>query len=260
MVLVAIDIRKTVEENAACYFELAKKAKRKLAGIDETLRRFRDELVQVEQKKELAALEEKKKQAKVVRKKEWYEKFHWFISSEGFLCIGGRDATSNEVIVKKHTDKNDFVFHTEAPGSPFFVIKTEGKKPGEATLQETAQATAAYSRAWKSGIVADVYWILPEQVSKKAMSGEYMPRGAFMIYGKRNYVRTPMTAAVGVLQDGRVMGGPADAVKNQCGKYVTVLQGDEKSSSAAKKIAKKLGTEDIDAIVAALPVGGVSIK
>ena len=125
MVHVTIDIRKSVEENAATYFEQAKKAKRKLAGIDETIRRFRDELAKVQLQKEKAVAEEKKKQEKVVRKKEWYEKFHWFISSEGFLCIGGRDATSNEVVIKKHTEKDDLVFHTEAPGSPFFVIKTE---------------------------------------------------------------------------------------------------------------------------------------
>lgn len=260
MVQVSIDIRKTVEENAAFYFENAKKAKRKLAGIDATLRRFRDELAELEQKKEQAIIEEKQKQAKVVRKKEWHEKFHWFISSEGFLCIGGRDATSNEVIVKKHTDKNDLVFHTEAPGSPFFVIKTEGKKPGEATMQEAAQATAIYSRAWKSGMVADVYWILPEQVSKKAMSGEYMPRGAFMIYGKRNYIRPQMNAAIGLLEDGRVIGGPLNAVQAHCKKTVQLIQGQQKTSSVAKLIAKKLGIQDIDAIVAALPAGGVNIK
>ena len=30
-----------------------------------------------------------------------YMKFRWFISSDGFLCLGGRDATSNEIIIKK---------------------------------------------------------------------------------------------------------------------------------------------------------------
>ena len=29
--------------------------------------------------------------------KEWYEKFRWFYSSEGFLCIGGRDSTTNDI-------------------------------------------------------------------------------------------------------------------------------------------------------------------
>ena len=52
-------------------------------------------------------METSSKEKKLERKKsrEWFEKFHWFYTSEGFLCIGGRDSTSNEIIIKKHTDK-----------------------------------------------------------------------------------------------------------------------------------------------------------
>ena len=60
-------------------------------------------------------------------------------------------------------------------GSPFFVIKTKGVKVEEATLNETAQATASYSRAWKAGIAAaEVFFVNPEQVSKKAKPGEFI--------------------------------------------------------------------------------------
>jgi hypothetical protein len=38
----------------------------------------------------------------VVRKSAWYERFHWFISSENFLVISGRDAQQNELIVKRY--------------------------------------------------------------------------------------------------------------------------------------------------------------
>ena len=31
-----------------------------------------------------------------------FEKFFWFISSENFLVIGGRDQQQNEIIVKRH--------------------------------------------------------------------------------------------------------------------------------------------------------------
>jgi len=39
---------------------------------------------------------------KVVRKAAWYERFHWFISSENYLVISGRDAQQNELIVKRY--------------------------------------------------------------------------------------------------------------------------------------------------------------
>lgn len=257
---VIIDLRKSVEENAAFFFEKAKKAKRKLEGIEQAVRRFRDLEAGLLSEQEFALVEEKRLQEKVVRKREWFEKFHWFLSSDGLLCLGGRDAVSNDVLVKKHVEKGDVVFHTEAPGSPFFVVKSGGQKIGDVTIEEAGQATAVYSRDWKRGVAAsEVYWVLPEQVSKQAMAGEFLGRGAFMISGRRNYLRPVMKASVGVLGDGRVMGGPVSAVKKHCQKFVLIIQGDEKVSSAAKKIAKILGTDDIDGVVAALPVGGVKV-
>lgn len=31
-----------------------------------------------------------------------FEKFYWFISSENYLVIGGKDQQQNEIIVKRH--------------------------------------------------------------------------------------------------------------------------------------------------------------
>jgi predicted ribosome quality control (RQC) complex YloA/Tae2 family protein len=41
-----------------------------------------------------------------VRKVHWFEKFYWFISSENYLIIGGRDQQQNELIVKKYLDES----------------------------------------------------------------------------------------------------------------------------------------------------------
>lgn len=37
-----------------------------------------------------------------VRKPLWFEKFNWFVSSENYLVISGRDAQQNELIVKRY--------------------------------------------------------------------------------------------------------------------------------------------------------------
>ncbi len=39
------------------------------------------------------------------RKIFWFEKFYWFITSENYLVISGRDAHQNEMIVKKYMRK-----------------------------------------------------------------------------------------------------------------------------------------------------------
>ena len=56
-------------------------------------------------------------------KKQWFEKFRWFKSSDGYIVVGGKDASSNEIIVKKHLEKNDLYFHTELRGAPSTVPK-----------------------------------------------------------------------------------------------------------------------------------------
>jgi hypothetical protein len=43
----------------------------------------------------------------VVRKAAWFERFHWFISSENYLVISGRDAQQNELIVKRYFRKGE---------------------------------------------------------------------------------------------------------------------------------------------------------
>jgi Predicted RNA-binding protein homologous to eukaryotic snRNP len=41
----------------------------------------------------------------VAKKTYWFEKFYWFITSENYLVICGRDAQQNEAIVKKYLKK-----------------------------------------------------------------------------------------------------------------------------------------------------------
>jgi len=123
MAFIYLDLNKTVEQNAAVYYEKAKKAKKKTEGAKEALALSLKKLEKLKKdhSKELAKIEKET----IKREKEWFEKFRWFITSTGFLVIGGRDATTNEIIIKKHTETGDLVFHTDLAGSPFFVIKNK---------------------------------------------------------------------------------------------------------------------------------------
>src|SRR3989338_5181343 len=175
---IEIDLNKSLEENAGVYFDLSKRAKKKLAGAKTDLEESNQKLAKLLKEEDKFQESEKEKEQKKAKKREWYEKFHWFISSEEFLCIGGKDATSNEIIIKKRMEPKDIVFHTESPGSPFFLIKN-GQEAGEKTIQECAQATAIYSKAWKLGHTqADVFWVKPDQVTKETKAGEFIGKGA----------------------------------------------------------------------------------
>ena len=236
---VKIDTRKTAAENAEHYYETAKRAKLKLAGAKKALDDTRKKMAELKLREEASV--QQAPEIKKSREKRWYDKFHSFYSSDGFFVVGGKDATTNEILIKKHAEKGDVVFHAEMHGAPFFVVKNpSGKEIPQKTLEETAEAAASYSSAWKTGVSScDVYYVLPGQVSKSAPSGEFLGKGAFMISGKKEYFRkTTLQIGIGVKlnQGAEVIAGPVSAVASNSKYHVKVSVGDKKSEELAKEI------------------------
>ena len=180
---VEINLNKSVDENAGRYFDKAKKFKKKLEGAKETVKTYQDKLEQLKKQQDFYNKQEQEKQKQQELKKQnakWYHKFHYFTSSENLVCIGGRDATQNEILIKKHTEINDWVLHTDMAGSPFFIIKEGQTKGTDASLNEAAQAVACYSKAFKEGHTsAEVFYVKPEQVTKQAQTGEFLKKRFF---------------------------------------------------------------------------------
>jgi predicted ribosome quality control (RQC) complex YloA/Tae2 family protein len=198
------------------------------------------------------------------RSRQWYEKFRWFRTSGGKLAVGGRDAASNSILVKRHLDVGDVVFHASLHGSPFFVLKHGGEQ-SEDEARELAQATVAFSSAWKTGLgSADAFWVHPEQVKAAAPSGEYLPRGSFAITGKKNLMaRNIVEIAVGVTPERELTAAPEGSFKGRSLGYVVVRPHHEKASETAKKVLKELASsvEDwpgysLDDVLRVLPSGG----
>uniref|UniRef100_A0A336M9G0 CSON014042 protein n=1 Tax=Culicoides sonorensis TaxID=179676 RepID=A0A336M9G0_CULSO len=123
------------------------------------------------------------------RKTYWFEKFYWFISSENYLVIGGRDQQQNEVIVKRYMKPSDIYVHAEIQGASSVIIKNpSGEEVPPKTLLEAGTMAISYSVAWDAKIVTSAYWVKGDQVSKTAPTGEYLATGSFMIRGKRNFL------------------------------------------------------------------------
>jgi len=239
-----VNIRKDVFENAEFYYSKGKKFRDKIQGALKAVRETVGKIKEIKAKGvEAYSVEKPKPQKRVKRKLEWYEKFRWFVSSDGFLVIGGKDATSNEIVFKKHCSPSDIFIHAEIHGAPAVVIKTEGKEVPESTIQEAFDVAAAYSRAWKYSFASlEVYWVKPEQVSKRAESGEYLAKGSFVIRGKRNYGIGRVELALGVIMDDeiKVIAGPEKAVALKADYYVLIVPGRKKSLELAKEIKKYL--------------------
>jgi len=244
---------------ASLLYDGAKEAEDRVADVRETVARLSKRIprVKVEGRHATKRL--------VRRKQEWYEKFRWFFTSEGRLALGGRDAHSNTLLVRRHLQDDDVVYHADLFGSPFFVLKG-GKAQKETEVGEMAQATVAFSSAWKTGLgSADAYWVNSDQVSVSAPSGEFLPRGSFLIKGKKNFVlRNLVELAIGLDLGGKVVSGPENAIRTVAGSYVVVRPHREKSSDTAKRVLRDL--EDpadeararisVDEVLRMLPAGG----
>lgn len=257
----------SLERNANTFYEEAKRVRAKTESAREAVKEARKRLLLREAPKPAAA-----KAAKAPDKRFWFESFRWCYTTDGFLVVGGRDAASNEKLVKKHLNAGDLYFHADVHGAPSCVLKTEGRTPGEATFREAAHFAAAFSRAFAQFGSSDAYYVKPEQVSKTAPSGEFVAKGSFMIRGQRTYVpNLPMEVAVARVllgKDGRIapdgafprlMCGARSAVSSHSPRFAVVVRGDRKPAEVAREVAERLVTS-IDEAQAALPTSTLRIS
>ncbi len=248
--LIKINYNRSAGENLNIIFDTAKEYKNKIDGAKRA----------IEESIKLYEKEKNKKETKK-RPRYWFETYHWFFSSNNLMVLAGRDAKTNESLIKKHMSENDIYVHADLYGAPSTLIKSDGNEIDEKTIREACIFAVSFSRAWPAGIASGTaYWVYPSQVSKTPESGEFISKGSWVIRGKRNYVfDLPLKLKVTVIEykGNRIaMICPVETEVN--GKYVLISPGNKKRSSIASEIASML---DIDAseIEAILPPGGSEI-
>ncbi len=263
---IMMDATSSIPEIAEIYYEKAKKAKRKIKGVNIAIENTKKEILKARTKKEIEMERVVLPEKRVKKELKWFEKFRWFLSSDGFLVIGGRDANTNEMVVKKYMDTNDIYLHSDIHGAPSVIIKSLGKQIPETTINEAASFAASYSSAWAKGFSSqDVYWVHPEQVSKTPQSGEFVAKGAFIIRGSRNYIRAAtLLIAVGIVdyEGQRIMAGPPSAFEKHTEEYVIIKPGYTKKEALSREILRKIHEERIfslDDMIRVLPSGKADI-
>jgi len=256
---VKIFVHETVEQNAGRYYDQIKKFKKKLTGAKAAMQREIHRPVS--------------KAAGYTRpKNKWYHRFRWFLTSDGILVIGGRDAGQNEDLVKKYLEGGDTFVHADFHGASVVVVK--GKTEN---WDEVARFAAAFSGAWRSGFAtADVYAARSDQVSKTAESGEYLSRGSFVVRGERQWFKdVPLEVAIGLQKkpETRIIGGPLSAVKGHAELFLVIRPGTFEPNDVAKKVVRVLRDRlpvaeqkalkfalNTEAIAAYVPPGGSDIR
>ncbi len=250
---IPLNIRLNAWQNIINYKKLVGEYSKKRIKAEEKIKELRKELERINSERVIV----EKKITYGIRPKFWYERFHWLITSEGFLVIGGRDADQNEVIVRRYMSENDIFLHAEIHGGPATIIKTNKHVPSLRSIREASIIAACYSRAWREGLAyIDVFWVYGRQVSKKPPSGEYLSKGAFMVYGKKNYIRTRLRLAIGVeiVDDPiygvyqRVIVGPEELIASRSIVYAVIVPGDLRVNDIIDKLLQGFRRNSDEAI------------
>jgi predicted ribosome quality control (RQC) complex YloA/Tae2 family protein len=266
-----LNFRLSTTEIANEYYEKAKKAGRKLNPAIEAIEETRKKIDTLSQDISEQTLTDSITLKR--RKRKWFEKYHWTITSNGFLIIGGKDIGSNDEIAKKRLQNNDLFFHAEVQGAPYTVLVRESSdvEITDEDIKTAAQLAASYSSAWKAGYGAiDIYYVNGENVGFTAPSGEYIPKGGIMVRGTRNYIRgTELKLAIGFEESEysvKVIYGAEKHIAQISPTVVLIKPGNTSKGKVAKQIQKaflnrasnseqkaKLRALDFNEIVQAIP-------
>ncbi|MDW0177263.1 MAG: ribosome rescue protein RqcH [Nitrososphaeraceae archaeon] len=240
-----IKFESSIPKSSSLLFSRAKELERGAINIDKASEELR---LRVEKLQNQTQKIHEKIQFSKLESKQWYERYRWFVTSDGYLVIGGRDASSNSAIIRKYMTENDIIFHAEIHGSPFFLVKNVNnqEKQDSSYVEEAAQATVSFSRAWKDGLSSgDAYWVFPNQVKKGAPTGQFLPKGSFVIEGKRNFCRgIELKLSIGLVQIEKkysIVCGPLNAVRKRSLVFTSLLPGGTDPMNLAKKVKSEFG-------------------
>ena len=273
-----IHIEKTAQLNAQVYYSKAKKVKDKSEGAREALSET-ERLLKRAKKHESKRKE--KDQVTVIKraKRFWFERFRWTIIDGMHIFVGGRDAKSNDSLIKKHMRSGDLYFHADLHGAASCVSKLKiGFEPdnnpppyltkgvnayricdsmentefSEKAKLQAANMALIWSRGWTGGGGAGTsFWVKPGQVSKTAETGEFVAKGAFIVRGNRNWFKDlEMKMAIGLICINGIpllIGGTSEIVSSLCERWAEIQPSDKKKEKLANEISKNTGliTDDI---------------
>ncbi|RPB20220.1 hypothetical protein L211DRAFT_529890 [Terfezia boudieri ATCC MYA-4762] len=147
-------------------------------------------------------LNKEKQLLRPVRQQMWFEKFYFFISTDGYLVLGGRDPQQTELLYQRHFKLGDVLVSAEIEGAATLIVKnqnahtlslqtTTSHSPiPPTTLAQAGTFSICTSKAWETKAIMSAWWVYWDQVSKTVKeTGDYIEEvGRFVIAGSKNYL------------------------------------------------------------------------
>ncbi|KAL5604867.1 hypothetical protein BROUX41_001802 [Berkeleyomyces rouxiae] len=126
----------------------------------------------------------------------WFEKFLWFVSSDGYLVLASKDPTQADMLYQRHLKRGDVWASADIAGACSVVIKNDAAAAPDApippsTLGQAGTLAVASSEAWDSKAGLGAWWVRADQLTKKSAAGDFLPPGQFIVQGAKNFLPPP---------------------------------------------------------------------
>lgn len=189
---VDIDLALSPWSNARQYYDQKKSAAvKEQKTLQSSTKAFKntEKKISTELKK---GIKQEKQILRPLRVPMWFEKFIFFISSENYLVLAGKDAQQNDILYRKYLKKGDIYVHADLDRAIPVIIKNNNKNPEDpippSTLSQAGTLTIATSNAWDSKAVMSAWWVEAEQVSKLTPAGDILNPGEFFVRDPKNFL------------------------------------------------------------------------
>ncbi|KAG0688963.1 hypothetical protein C6P40_000301 [Pichia californica] len=190
---VIIDITQSAFANSSRYFDFKKSAKEKQ---EKTAKSAALAIKSSEQKihQDLKKIEKEARQNvefKQLRPKYWFEKFFWFISNEGYLCIAGRDDNQIDSIYYRFFDNaTDVLVSNDLENSLKVFVKNpyKNKDIPPTTFMQAGIFSLSSTKAWENKLIVSPWYVQGKDISKKDFDGTILPSGLLNVSKERNYL------------------------------------------------------------------------
>lgn len=195
---VDIDLSLTAFANARNYFDFKKSAVTKQTKVEKSTGLALKNAERKIQKDLAKTLKNETDALKAIRPKYWFEKYFWFVTSDGYLCLAGRDDSQTDMIYYRHFSDSDFFVSSDLDGAlKVFILnpyKSESVPPS--TLFQAGIFALLASSAWNAKISSSAWWLAGVHVTKKEYDGSLLGPGRLNFKEKKNYM-PPAQLAMG---------------------------------------------------------------
>ncbi|KAK9331609.1 hypothetical protein V1520DRAFT_337236 [Lipomyces starkeyi] len=90
----------------------------------------------------------------------WFEKYLWFVSSDGYLVLSGRYSQQSALLLTRHLSEHDVVVSAQSSSSSLVVVKNHLKVAvvPPSTLSQAATLALSTSVAWDNNGLVEAWW------------------------------------------------------------------------------------------------------